>query len=245
MVKENILVLGGTSDLGLAVALLFAELGYPITITSRDSNALEANRAMLQAKSTTEVHTAIFDATDVISHKDFYDRLVLKPNIVFCVFGYLGDQKTAQNDWAETEKILLVNFVGAVSILNIVAAEFERKKAGCIIGVSSVAGERGRKSNYLYGSAKAGFTTYLSGLRNRLFESNVQVISVLPGFLKTKMIAGIETPKVLTANPATAAKSILKAYQQKKNVIYIYQSWYWIFLIIRSIPEFIFKRLNL
>ncbi len=245
MEKDNLLVLGGTSDLGIEVGLLFAELGYSITLAGKDVEKLEDNKSLILSKNKVEVNTAIFDATNFGSHLNFYAALRLKPTVVLCVFGYLGDQWVAQNEWQESEKILTTNFVGAVSILNIVATDFEKRKAGCIIGVSSVAGERGRKSNYLYGSAKAGFTAYLSGLRNRLFSSNVNVITVLPGFLKTKMISGVETPKILTASPREAAKRILRGYQSKRGMIYVYKSWYWIFLIIRNIPEFIFKRLSL
>jgi decaprenylphospho-beta-D-erythro-pentofuranosid-2-ulose 2-reductase len=244
-VKENVLVLGGTSDLGIEVALLFGERGYSITLAGKNLEKLEANKSLLQSKHIEEVYTKVFNATDFESHLNFYNTLHIKPTIALCIFGYLGDQHIAQSEWRESEKIIGTNFVGAVSILNIIANDFESRQSGCIIGVSSVAGERGRKSNYVYGSSKAGFTAYLSGLRNRLFLNNVNVITVLPGFLKTKMIAGIETPKMLTANPAEAAKRILKAHQSKKTVIYINQSWYWIFLIIRNIPEFIFKRMKL
>lgn len=245
MVKDNLLVLGGASDLGIEVALLFAEQGYSITLAGKDVEKLEVNKSLILSKNNVSVYNTNFDATDFESHVEFYSALKSKPTVVLCVFGYLGDQFVAQNEWQESERILATNFVGAVSILNIVATDFEKRKAGCIIGVSSVAGERGRKSNYLYGSAKAGFTTYLSGLRNRLFSNHVNVITVLPGFLRTKMISGIKTPKILTAGPEVAAKRIFKAYQSKRGTIYVYKSWYWIFLIIRNIPEFIFKRLSL
>jgi short-subunit dehydrogenase len=132
-----------------------------------------------------------------------------------------------------------------VSILNVVANEFEKLNDGLIIGISSVAGERGRQSNYLYGSAKAGFTAYLSGLRNRLFKSNVHVMTVKPGFMKTRMIEGIKTPGPLTASPEIAARKIFKAAQSRKNVVYILPVWRLIMFIIRSIPEGIFKKMKL
>src|SRR5690606_12784913 len=116
---------------------------------------------------------------------------------------------------------------------------------GTIVGISSVAGERGRQSNYLYGSAKAGFTAYLSGLRNALFSDNVHVVTVLPGFVYTKMTENLNLPKLLTAQPSEVADAIYAAVQKKKNTIYVRWFWKWIMLIIKCIPEFIFKKLKL
>ena len=126
-----------------------------------------------------------------------------------------------------------------------IAADFEQRNEGTICGISSVAGERGRKSNYLYGSAKAGFSEYLSGLRNRLAKSNVHVVTVKPGFIDTKMTEGMPLPAPLTAQPEQVAKDIFKACMKKKNVIYTLWMWRWIMAIIRNIPEPIFKKLDL
>ena len=137
------------------------------------------------------------------------------------------------------------NYTGAVSILNIVANDFEARKFGTIVGISSVAGDRGRQSNYLYGSAKAGFTAYLSGLRNRLYKSGVHVLTVKPGFMKTRMIEGMRTPGPLTAEPAKVATVVYKATTKRKNEIYVLWMWRYIMLVIRLIPEIIFKKLNM
>ena len=138
-----------------------------------------------------------------------------------------------------------MNYVGAASILNIVAATYAEKGKGTIAGISSVAGERGRLSNYLYGSAKAGFTAYLSGLRNRLFHQKVHVLTVQPGFVYTRMTEGMPLPKLLTATPELVAQTVYKATLAKKNVIFVKGMWRWIMLIIRNIPESIFKKMKL
>src|SRR5690606_21774140 len=127
------------------------------------------------------------------------------PAISVCVFGYLGEQSVAQNDFAEAQRIISTNFTGAVSVLNLIGSLYESRKSGTIVGISSVAGERGRQSNYIYGSSKAAFTAYLSGMRNRLFKSNVHVVTVKPGFVETKMTHELDLPPLLTAKPSQVA----------------------------------------
>lgn len=129
--------------------------------------------------------------------------------------------------------------------MNYFAQKFESRRSGTIIGLSSVAGERGRQSNFIYGSAKAAFTAYLSGLRNYLFEKKVHVMTVKPGFMATKMTEGLPLNPKLTATPKQAATCIFKAYKNKKNVTYVLPVWGVIMMIIRNIPEFIFKKLKL
>jgi short-subunit dehydrogenase len=161
------------------------------------------------------------------------------------VFGYLGNQEIAQTDFVEAEKILAINYIGVVLILNIIANDFEARRAGSIIGIGSVAGDRGRQSNYIYGSAKAGFAAYLSGLRNRLTQSGVQVMTVKPGFARTKMTKGLKLPPIITATPEQIANDIYRAHRAGRDVLYTRWMWQFIMSIIRHIPEFIFKRLSL
>jgi short-subunit dehydrogenase len=161
------------------------------------------------------------------------------------VFGYLGDQSKAETNWEEARRIIDTNYTGCVSILNVVAEAYAKKGAGTIVGISSVAGDRGRQSNYIYGSAKAGFTAYLSGLRNRLFKQKVNVITVKPGFVNTKMTAGLKLPPGLTAQPDQVAKRVGAAVSSGKSVVYVLPIWALVMLVIRCLPEFIFKRLKL
>lgn len=243
--REHVLILGGTSDVAVALAAKFAKEGYSISLAGRDLDRLNIISADLHIRYNSMVDFYRFDALDFESHQPFYDELKIKPDIAICVFGLLGDQSTAQRNWSECAMIIDSNYTGAVSILSIIANDFEARKFGTIIGISSVAGDRGRQSNYLYGSAKAGFTTYLSGLRNRLFKSGVHVLTVKPGFMKTRMIEGLKTPGPLTANPEKVADVVYSATAKRRNEIYVLWMWRYIMLIIRLIPEMIFKKLNL
>jgi decaprenylphospho-beta-D-erythro-pentofuranosid-2-ulose 2-reductase len=239
------LILGATSDMALAIARKFASQGYSLTLAARILEKLSAMQSDIRIRHEVDVDIARFDALEIRAHDDFYHSLKYKPDVVICVFGLLGDQQKAQTDWKACEEILFSNFVGAVSILNVVANDMEQRKHGVIVGISSVAGERGRQSNYFYGSAKAGFTTYLSGLRNRLAKHKVHVLTVKPGFVRTRMIENIKTPASLTAEPREVAEDIFSAVVNRKNVIYTKSIWRPLMYAIKSIPEVIFKKLNL
>jgi len=243
--EENVLILGATSDMAVAIARQLAMEGYSITLAGRVSERLSAMECDLRIRYKAIVSSVYFNALDFSSHEDFYHSLAEKPDIVICVFGLLGDQLEAQKNWQECVNILHTNYTGAVSVLNVIANDFERRKKGTLVGVSSVAGERGRQSNYFYGSAKAGFTAYLSGLRNRLYHHGVHVLTVKPGFVKTKMIENLSTPGILTASPEKVAGIISIAIRKKKNTVYILPIWGLIMFIIKAIPENIFKKLRL
>lgn len=243
--EENVLILGATSDMAVAIARQLALEGYSITLAARSTERLSALEGDLRVRHKITVSSSRFDALDFGSHESFYQSLAEKPDIVVCVFGFLGDQAEAQQNWSQCQDIIHTNYTGAVSILNVVANDFERRRKGVIVGVSSVAGERGRQSNYIYGSAKAGFTAYLSGLRNRLHRQGVHVVTVKPGFVKTKMIENLSTPAILTASPGAVAKKVSKAIRNKWDTVYILPAWRLIMFIIRCIPESIFKKLKL
>jgi decaprenylphospho-beta-D-erythro-pentofuranosid-2-ulose 2-reductase len=243
--SKNVLILGATSDMALALARKFGSHGYSITLAARNVEKLKATQSDIQIRQRVPVDIVKFDALEIDTHLPFYAGLPKKPDIVICVFGLLGDQQKAQSDWAACEEILFSNYIGAVSILNIAANDMEQRKTGVIIGISSVAGERGRQSNYLYGSAKAGFTAYLSGLRNRLFKSGVHVLTVKPGFVKTKMLENMKTPAPLTALPVQVAEDVYNAVLKRKDTIYTKSIWRTVMYIIKTIPEPVFKKLSL
>lgn len=245
MTMPNALILGATSDMATAIARRFAFQDYSITLAARNPAKMAALESDLRIRYRVQVHKAVFDATDLASHASFYESLPVKPDVVFCVFGFLGDQKTAERDWRACEQILVSNFVGAVSILNIVANDMEDRGRGVMVGITSVAGERGRQSNYLYGSAKAAFTAYLSGLRNRLFRRGVHVLTVKPGFVRTRMLDGMVTPAFLTSEPSQVADDIYNAVTRRRNVIYTSGIWRPVMCLIRNIPEPIFKKMKL
>jgi short-subunit dehydrogenase len=242
---KYILILGAGSDIARPLAFLYAKAGYNIYLASRNYDLLSRHASDLSIKYSIDAKAFSFDVTDVSSHKKFYDTLPVKPHGVISLIGVLGEQKISESNFQEAEKVLQTNFTGLVSILHIVAADLEQRKEGFIVGVSSVAGERGRKSNYIYASAKAGFTTFLSGLRNRLFSSHIQVMTVHPGFIKSKMIEGRETPALITALPEEVARDIFRGQQAGKD--FIYSKWFWrfIMLIFTMMPESIAKKLDL
>lgn len=239
------LILGATSDIAIALARHLSANGYNLQLAARDAESLKALKSDIEIRNGVSVTTVELDALNFESHYALYQRLAVKPDIAILVFGYLGNHDRALEDWRESERILNTNYVGAVSILNVIANDFEKRKAGIIVGISSVAGDRGRMSNYLYGSAKAGMTAYLSGLRNRLFHSGVHVLTVKPGFVRTQMTEGLKLPAPVTADPDQVAKRIFAAIKKKKNTIYVLPIWSLIMLVIRTIPESIFKKLKL
>ena len=231
--------------MAVAIAKKFGSKGFDIQLAARNSSRLQPLQSDLKIRYNVTCTIYEFDAVRFETHQNFYESLAVKPDVTICVFGYLGDQQQAQTNWQESKKIIDSNYTGAVSILNIVANDYAEKKAGCIVGISSVAAERGRQSNYIYGSAKAGFTAYLSGLRNRLYKNKVHVVTVHPGFVYTKMTENLSLPKLLTASPANVGDAVYKAVRKKKNVIYVKWFWRWIMFMIVSVPEFMFKKMKL
>ena len=231
----QLLILGAGSDIGIAIAHKFAKAeGAHICLASRNLELLEKKALDIQTRYQVNARAVSFDAIDYAGHPDFYRSLDPKPDAVVFTAGYLGNQGLAQKVFGETRKIIETN-----------AADFEAKGRGLIIGVSSVAGERGRQSNYLYGAAKSALTTFLSGLRNRLYSSHVRVMTVLPGFVRTRMTAGMNLPQLLMIEPAQVAEDVYRAYKTGKDIVYTGWFWRWIMGIIRNIPETIFMRMKL
>lgn len=244
---KYLLILGAASDIAKAVAKKYAQNGFNIYLAGREQEKLEieADANDLMVRYAIDVQYVPFDACDFKSHQSIFDSLEYKPEGIACFVGYLGDQPQSQSDFGETMNIINTNYTGCVSMLNIIANDMEVKRTGFIIGVSSVAGDRGRQSNYTYGSAKAAFTAYLSGLRHRLSKVGVHVMTVKPGFVNTRMTEGMELPQALLAEPNDVAEDIYKGQQKQRNTIYTMWVWRYIMMIIRNIPEFIFKKSNL
>lgn len=242
---RSVLILGATSDMARALARAYAQAGCRLLLAARNPAALEADARDLQLRHQAQVSTHAFDVLDTSGHAAFLDGLGELPDTVVCLVGLLGDQKRAEADFHQAELVMRTNYLGPASILGEVAARMERRGSGTIIGISSVAGERGRASNYVYGSAKAGFTAFLSGLRNRLATRGVRVMTVKPGFVDTRMTAGMALPKALTAQPEEVARAILKAEAKGRDVVYVRPVWAPIMWVIKSLPEPLFKRLSL
>lgn len=245
MSKPPVLILGARSDIGLAVAQKFAALGHPIQLAARKSETLAAEKTDIELRHRVAVSLHDFDALDTGSHAGFVDALPDLPRIAVCAVGLMGEQEDNEQDMAAAARVMRSNFEGPASILAVLANRFVTRGSGTLVGISSVAGDRGRATNYVYGSAKAGFTAFLSGLRNRLAKQDVHVVTVLPGFVATQMTEGMDLPARLTAEPREVAEAIARAVEKKKDIIYVRRIWWLIMMIIRNIPERIFKGLKI
>lgn len=241
----TLLVLGGTSDIARATALKFAQNGWTLQLAGRDETALSLIAHDITIRTGKAASCFHFDALQPESGGALWASLQEKPDAVLCAVGLLGDQQKAQHDCALAYEILTANFTGLVPLLSLAAEFYEAAKDGCIIGISSVAGDRGRASNYLYGSAKAGLTAFLSGLRNRLSRTHVLVMTVKPGFVATRMTQDMRLPAALTASPEEVATAIWAGFQKKRNVIYVRPLWRFIMLTIKTLPERVFMRMKL
>jgi len=240
-----LLIVGAKSDIAKATAREYAKHGYDLYLAARDVDELKAFAQDIITRTQKDVQLVELDILDYESHQAFYDNLKEKPLGVISAVGYLGDQTKAQSDFTEAKRIIDTNYTGVVSLFNIIANDFEQRRSGFMVGISSVAGDRGRKSNYLYGSAKAALTAYLSGLRNRLYEAQVHVLTVKPGFVATKMTEDMDLPEKLTAQPEEVAKDIFSAQQKGKNVLYTKWIWKYVMMVIKMIPEWKFKGMNI
>jgi decaprenylphospho-beta-D-erythro-pentofuranosid-2-ulose 2-reductase len=241
----TVLILGATSDIGVAIAKKFAAQKFDIQLAARRQEQLEPLRSDIVIRYGVSCSVHAFDALKFGEHAAFFNALSPCPDVTVCVFGMLDEEDLAFNDWQITERMINTNYTGAVSILNGVAQNYIAKQKGTIIGISSVAGDRGRASKLIYASSKAAFTTYLAGLRNKCFKENVHVMTVKPGFVYTKMTENQSLPGPITSTPEEVAGILYEAYQKKKNVLYVKWFWRYIMLIIKSIPEFQFKKMKL
>jgi decaprenylphospho-beta-D-erythro-pentofuranosid-2-ulose 2-reductase len=239
------LILGATSDIGVAIAKKFAAEKFDVLLAARKPEQLIPMESDIRIRYGVQCKSLRFDALQYGTHAGFFDALDPQPEVSVCVFGILEDEDRAFDDWTISERMINTNFTGAVSILNVIAKRYILKKRGTIIGISSVAGDRGRASKLIYASAKAGFSTYLSGLRNKCFKDQVHVMTVQPGFVYTKMTENQQLPKAITSTPVEVADIIYNAYLKKKNRIYVKWFWRFIMLIIECIPEFMFKKMKL
>lgn len=245
--KETVLVLGATSAMATATAHALAHAGYPLFLAGRDRDEVARLAADMRIRHGVRVDFGAFDVLDTKAHPGFLDRVIETTGGlagVLLAVGLLGDQPAAERDFGAAREIIETNYLGAVSILSRCADHLQSKGAGFIIALSSVAGDRGRQSNFVYGSAKAGLNTYLQGLRNRLHPSGVRVITVKPGFVDTAMTFGLPG-MFLVAQPQRVGQRIARAVQGRADVVYVPWFWRWIMWIIRGIPEAVFKRLKL
>jgi NAD(P)-dependent dehydrogenase (short-subunit alcohol dehydrogenase family) len=244
--QKTVLVVGGSSDIGRAIALRYAEQGWQVALSARSVAAGERNAADIAARTGTRVAVHRLDVFETEAFPAFIDGLAGLPDTIVCVVGELGDQRRAETDIAYAAQIMRANYEGPALLIGLFAERFQSRGSGTIVGVSSVAGERGRGSNYVYGSAKAGLTAFLSGLRNRLSRTGIHVLTVKPGYVRTRMTADLQLPAVLTADPRQVGDAIYRAAEvTKRDVIFVLPIWRFVMLVVCSVPERIFKNLRL
>jgi decaprenylphospho-beta-D-erythro-pentofuranosid-2-ulose 2-reductase len=242
---KKILILGATSAIAQATARIWAKRGDAFVLVARDEKKLEAVATDLQVRGAKSVDHTVLDLCHFQHHSALIDKayqMLGGLDIVLIAHGVLSDQKACEKDFSEANKSLTANFLSVVSLLIPIANRFEKQGSGVIAVISSVAGDRGRGSNYVYGSAKAGVTAFISGLRNRLSRSGVTVLTIKPGFVDSPMTKHIARKGFLWATPETVANGIVKAVDRKRDVVYLPWFWRWIILIVRHLPERVFKK---
>ncbi len=246
MAQKSMLLVGATSDIGHATAVAYARAGWRVILAARDPARAKRNAADIAVRSNKPEELVSLDILAPETFANFVDSLPVLPDTVVSVVGELGDQKKSESSIAESQRIMRANFEGPALLLGLFAERFAARGTGTLVGVSSVAGDRGRATNYVYGSAKAGFTAFLSGLRNRLAKQGVRVVTVKPGFANTRMTAGMNLPKPLTAEPQEVGDAIFRAAEIKpKDVVYVRAIWWPIMTAIKSIPESVFKKMKI
>ena len=236
----TMLVLGATSGIARATARAFAGSGWTLQLAGRDIQRLQE-----VADDCGGASIFPFDALDPASRSALWGLLPSCPDAVLCAVGLLGDQDCACRDPKAALQVIECNFTGLVPVLLQAAEAFEARGSGLLIGLSSVAGDRGRASNYAYGSAKAGFSAFLSGLRARLWNSGVRVLTVKPGYVATGMVAGRHLPSCIVASPELVARDILRAVRTGRDVLYTPGWWRPLLALYRALPECVAKRLKL
>lgn len=240
------IILGATSSMARATARRLAKDGAVLLLCGRDMDDLSATASDCLARGAAKAEALRFDARNSATFAPIIARAIAEDGTLNCaVFvGSMPEQSAIDADPTLIDGVVQDSHIGPATFLSLLAPHLEERGQGTVVGVTSVAGDRGRIGNYVYGSAKAGFATYLSGLRNRLTRAGGHVVTVKPGFVDTAMTWGIEG-MFLVASPDAVAKDILKAVHKKKNVIYTPFFWRYIMLIIRLIPELIFKKLSI
>jgi decaprenylphospho-beta-D-erythro-pentofuranosid-2-ulose 2-reductase len=244
---KKIVIIGATSAVATETARCFAVEGADLFIAGRTPEKLERLAQDLRIRGASSVHIGLFNARDLASHDQLLEQAFHKLGEIdaaLIAHGDLPNQKECEHTWADTERALATNFLSPVAFLTWLANYFDTRGKGNITVISSVAGDRGRQSNYIYGSAKGALSTFLQGLRNRLAPRGVSVTTIKPGFIDTPMTADIKKGP-LFASAELVGKRIHKAMLKGESVVYTPFFWRFIMAIIQHIPEFIFKRMKL
>ena len=243
----TVLALGATSAIAEATLRLFAERGARFYLVGRNPDKLYATAADLHTRGASGVATHAMDLDDTSAHPAMLAaaaQTLGTIELALLAHGVLGDQENAQASYTEAEAILRTNLLSPVSLITWLANYFETTKEGTLAVISSVAGDRGRKSNYVYGTSKGALSIFVDGVRNRIDRAGVHVLTIKPGFVATPMTAHVAQGP-LFAKPSQVARGIVRAIEKRRDVVYLPAFWRGIMLIVRMIPRRIFKKLNM
>jgi len=242
---KKTLVIGATSAIAEHCARLWAARGDALYLVARNEERLKTIAADLKVRGAAQAHSYCMDLNDMENHADMLDAAEAAMDgvdTVLIAHGTLSNQKTCEQSVGETLAEINTNALSTISLLTHIANRFESKQAGTIAVISSVAGDRGRASNYVYGSAKAMVTSFTSGLRQRLHKSNVAVVTIKPGFVDTPMTASFKKG-LLWAKPAAVAAKIVRAIDKRKDEVYVPAFWWTVMAVIKLVPTQLFKKL--
>ncbi|MDD5272469.1 MAG: SDR family oxidoreductase [Methylovulum sp.] len=245
---KKIVIIGATSAIAHACARLWALGAAEFFLVGRDPEKLRQAAEDLTVRGAGQVATYVLDANELAKHPAMLARCfetLGRIDIALIAHGTLPDQAACEQDVNLALQEFSSNGLSVIALLTLLANRMEAQGSGTLAVISSVAGDRGRPSNYLYGTAKAAVTTFCEGLRGRLYKAGVHVITIKPGFVDTPMTQGLPLPKLLVASPEAVAKSICQAIEKRTNTLYTPAFWWAIMLVIKHIPTFIFKRARL
>lgn len=247
---NKVIIFGATSDIAETVARQLVGEGASIYCVGRDAERLSAlvNDLRLRAGAEQFIGGGVVDLNEVQHHETIWQKALEHLHgcdAVLMAQGVLPNQEKCEQSAKEALTSIHLNALSVISLLTPIANYFENQKHGVIGVITSVAGDRGRQSNYVYGSAKGMLNIFLQGLRNRLFRSGVSVVTIKPGFTRTRMTEGMKRDSFLWANPNEIGAGIIQAMRKGKNEVYLKPIWRLIMMIIQALPEFIFKRLKL
>jgi len=244
---KRILIIGATSAIAEHCARIWADRGEALHLVARNEQHVQLIASDLKVRGASEVTTYCLDLNNVDKHEELLsaaDDALGNVDIVLIAHGTLSNQKSCELSVEETLREIQTNALSTVSLLTLIANRFEARKSGTICVISSVAGDRGRASNYVYGSAKAMVTAFTSGLRQRLNKSNVDVVTIKPGFVDTPMTSEFEKG-LMWARPSKVATLIVASVENKKAEVYAPKFWRIIMKIIKAIPNTFFKRFTM
>jgi short-subunit dehydrogenase len=243
----RVLILGATSAIASETAKLFAKESAHLFLTGRNIEKLTAVADDIRVRGAARVETAALDIADIASQRPVIESAIAALgglDVVLVAHGTLPNQEGCQEEVGKTLEALHINFTATIALLTLLAKELESQRYGCLAVITSVAGDRGRQTNYVYGAAKGGVQIFLQGLRARLFRSNVTVLTIKPGFVDTPMTAGVRK-NPLFADASRVGRGIHRAIARRQDVVYL--PWFWrpIMAVLNSLPERVFKRLHL